>query len=166
MVIKYPLEQVLSIKKDRVDRAEKVVKEKQRLLETEEERLKKKESERDIVKDHYSSKIQQLRTALDEGTTSEAVLKMKAYIKAVSLRLAEEEEKVKKQKEIVLEAAKQLEKARDDLRKRRKEEEKTRLHKEDWVKEALKEEERASEKEQDEMGQLLYELRRRKNQDK
>lgn len=160
---KYPLEPVLAIKRDRVDRAEKVVKEKRRLLEIEQEKLREIEAARDKVKNHYMQKIQQLRELLDEGTTSDAVLQRKAYIKVVAVQLAEEEEKVNKQKENVLAASKELEKAEVNLAKRRKEEEKTRLHKEEWMKEALKEEAREIEKEQDEMGQLLYQLRKKNN---
>ncbi|EPJ33187.1 hypothetical protein CP061683_0127A, partial [Chlamydia psittaci 06-1683] len=125
---KYPLEPVLAIKRDRVDRAEKVVKEKRRLLEIEQEKLREIEAARDKVKNHYMQKIQQLRELLDEGTTSDAVLQRKAYIKVVAVQLAEEEEKVNKQKENVLAASKELEKAEVNLAKRRKEEEKTRLH--------------------------------------
>lgn len=143
---KYPLEPVLAIKRDRVDRAEKVVKEKRRLLEIEQEKLREIEAARDKVKNHYMQKIQQLRELLDEGTTSDAVLQRKAYIKVVAVQLAEEEEKVNKQKENVLAASKELEKAEVNLAKRRKEEEKTRLHKEEWMKEALKEEAREIEK--------------------
>ncbi|WP_201456528.1 type III secretion T3S chaperone [Chlamydia sp. 17-3921] len=162
---KYPLEPVLLIKKDRVDRAEKVVKEKRRLLEIEQEKLREKEAERDKVKNHYMQKIQQLRELLDEGTTSDAILQIKSYIKVVAIQLAEEEEKVNKQKDVVLAAAKELEKAEVNLAKRRKEEEKTRLHKEEWMKEALKEEARTEEKEQDEMGQLLHLLRQKKQRE-
>ncbi|WP_250223577.1 type III secretion T3S chaperone [Chlamydia psittaci] len=162
---KYPLEPVLAIKRDRVDRAEKVVKEKRRLLEIEQEKLREIEAARYKVKNHYMQKIQQLRELLDEGTTSDAVLQRKAYIKVVAVQLAEEEEKVNKQKENVLAASKELEKAEVNLAKRRKEEEKTRLHKEEWMKEALKEEAREIEKEQDEMGQLLYQLRKKKQRE-
>ena len=90
---------------------------------------------------------------------------MKAYIKVVAIQLSEEEEKVNKQKESVLAAAKELERAEVELTKRRKEEEKTRLHKEEWMKEALKEEARQEEKEQDEMGQLLHQLRKQKQRE-
>ncbi|EPP34551.1 hypothetical protein CP10139811_0782 [Chlamydia ibidis] len=162
---KYPLEPVLAIKKDRVDRAEKVVKEKRRLLEIEQEKLREREADRDKVKNHYMQKIQQLRELLDEGTTSDPVLQMKSYIKVVAVQLSEEEEKVSKQKESVLAAAKELEAAEASLAKRRKEEEKTRLHKEEWMKEALKEEARAFENEQDEMGQLLHQLRKQKQRE-
>ncbi|AAX50948.1 type III secretion system protein CdsO [Chlamydia trachomatis] len=164
-MVRYPLEPVLSIKKDRVDRAEKVVKEKRRLLELEQEKLRERESERDKVKNHYMQKIRQLREQLDDGTTSDAILKMKAYIKVVAIQLSEEEEKVNEQKENVLAAAKELERAEVELTKRRKEEEKTRLHKEEWMKEALKEEARQEEKEQDEMGQLLHQLHKQKQRE-
>lgn len=163
-MVKYPLETVLTIKKDRVERAEKVVKEKRRILELEQEKLREKEAERDKVKNHYMSKIHQLREKLDDGTTSDAILQMKSYIKVVAIQLAEEEEKVNKQKENVLAANKDLNKAEVELTRRRKEEEKTRLHKEEWLKEALKEAARQEENEQDEMGQLLHQLRKQKQQ--
>ncbi len=162
MNIKYPLEQVLTIKKDRVQRAEKVVKEKQKIVNTEEERLKKVESERDIVGDHYKAKISQLRNALDEGTTGEEVLKMKAYIKVVKENLEEEEKKVLKQKEILLSAKRELQKAQVEYKRRRIEVEKTELHKKQWMKEALLAEERQEAKDQDEMGQLLFQIRKSK----
>lgn len=162
MNIKYPLEQVLTIKKDRVQRAEKVVKEKQKIVNTEEERLKKVESERDIVNDHYKAKISQLRNALDEGTTGEEVLKMKVYIKVVKENLEAEEQKVLKQKEILLNAKRELQKAQIEYKRRRIEVEKTELHKKQWMKEALLTEERQEAKEQDEMGQLLFQIRKSK----
>nr|6WA9_L Chain L, CdsO [Chlamydia pneumoniae]6WA9_M Chain M, CdsO [Chlamydia pneumoniae]6WA9_N Chain N, CdsO [Chlamydia pneumoniae]6WA9_O Chain O, CdsO [Chlamydia pneumoniae]6WA9_P Chain P, CdsO [Chlamydia pneumoniae]6WA9_Q Chain Q, CdsO [Chlamydia pneumoniae]6WA9_R Chain R, CdsO [Chlamydia pneumoniae]6WA9_S Chain S, CdsO [Chlamydia pneumoniae]6WA9_T Chain T, CdsO [Chlamydia pneumoniae] len=87
------------------------MKEKRRLLEIEQEKLREKEAERDKVKNHYMQKIQQLRDLLDEGTTSDAVLQIKSYIKVVAVQLSEEEEKVNKQKEVVLAASKELEKA-------------------------------------------------------
>lgn len=162
-MVTYPLESVLTIKKDRVERAEKVVKEKKKLLDQEQMKLKERELERDKVKNHYMSKVHQLREKLDDGTTSDTVLQMKAYIKVVALSLAEEEDKVNKQKEQVLAANKEVVRAEVELTKRRKEEEKTRLHKEEWLKEALKAEALKEENEQDEMGQLLHQLRKQKN---
>lgn len=162
MNVKYPLEQVLAIKKDRVARAEKVVKDKQKIVNTEEERLKKVESERDVVNGHYKAKITQLRNALDEGTTGEEVLKMKAYIKVVKENLEEEEKKVAKQKEVLLAAKRELQKAQIEYKRRRIEVEKTELHKKEWMKEALLAEERQEAKDQDEMGQLLFQIRKSK----
>jgi len=162
MAPKYPLEQVLQVKRDRVEKAEKVVEEKKRALDIEKEKLKKVIAERDAVKEHRNSKMAQLRKALDEGTTSDEVLKMKAYIKVVAERLVKEEEKVKKQEEQVKNAEKALENAKMELKKKRLEEEKIKIHREEWEKEMKKEMASQEAKDQDELGQLMHESQRRK----
>jgi flagellar biosynthesis chaperone FliJ len=164
MKIKYPLEQVLAVKRDRVEKAERFVEEKKRALQVEEEKLKKVEAERDQVLNHHNDKLAQLRRALDEGTYSDEVLQMKAYLKVVKEKLIKEEEKVKKQKEQVRIAEKNLEEAKRDLKKKRLEEEKIVLHKEQWMKEMKAEHAQAEAKEQDEIGQVLYESKRRKKE--
>ncbi len=123
----YPLEQVLTVKKDRVEKAEKVVTEKRRALEIEQEKLRKVQEERDAVLKHHDDKLAQLREELDEGTTSEEVLKMKAYLKVVKEKLAKKEEKVKEQQGQVKIAEKNLEIAIQDLNRKRIEEEKRRF---------------------------------------
>jgi flagellar biosynthesis chaperone FliJ len=159
---KYPLEQVLTVKKGRVEQAEKVVEEKKRALQVEEEKLKKVESERNKVLKHHQDKLAQLRKALDEGTTSDEVLQMKSYLKVVKEKLAKEEEKVKAQKEQVRIAEKNLEEARHVLKQKRLEEEKIALHREQWMKQAHKVISHEEAKEQDEIGQVLYESRKKK----
>jgi flagellar biosynthesis chaperone FliJ len=161
---KYPLEQVLAVKKDRVEKAEKVVEEKKRALEVELEKLKKVEEERNRVLKHHNEKLAQLRKALDEGTTSDEVLKMKAYLKVVKEKLAKEEEKVKTQKKQVQIAEQNLEHAKTELKKRRLEEEKISLHKGEWTKETRAEEAKQEAKEQDEIGQVLHESHKKKRQ--
>ena len=162
MKIKYPLEQVLAVKKDRVEKAEKVVEEKKRALEVEQEKLKKVEEERNKVLQHHADKLAQLRKVLDEGTTSDEVIQMKVYLKVVKEKLVKEEEKVKAQKEQVRVAERNLEEARKELKKKRLEEEKITLHKEQWVKEARREFEHQEAKEQDEIGQVLHEAHKKK----
>lgn len=94
----YPLAEVLEVKNRRVEIAELAVKEKKKLLEIEEEKLRQREAERDKVKDHYKAKMNQLRKELDEGTTSDKIDQMKVYLKVVQEHLAAEEKKVKEQK--------------------------------------------------------------------
>ncbi|MCP5469557.1 MAG: type III secretion T3S chaperone [Chlamydiales bacterium] len=159
---KYPLEQVLRVKRDRVEKAEKFVEEKKRALAIEEEKLQKVTAERDAVKQHHDAKLAQLRQALDEGTTSDEVLQMKAYLKVVKEKLAKEEEKVEKQKEQVKAAEKALEAAKEELKKKRMEEEKIKVHREEWEKEMKREEAIQEAKDQDELGQLMHESQRRK----
>lgn len=165
MKIKYPLEQVLSVKRDRVEKAERVVKEKKRALEVEQEKLKKIEEERDRVLNHHHDKLTQLRQALDEGTTSDEVLQMKAYLKVVKERLAKEEEKVEEQQKQVEIAERNLEEAQSDLQRKRVDEEKLKLHKEQWVKEMKADLAKKEAKEHDEIGQVMYEPHRRKKKE-
>ncbi len=165
MKIKYPLEQVLAVKRDRVEKAERVVEEKKRALSVEQEKLNKVEEERDQVLNHHNDKLAQMRQAFDEGTTSAEILQMKAYLKVVKERLAKEEAKVKEQQEQVRIAEHNLESAKQDLLRRRMEEEKISLHKEQWMKEAKIEVAKEEAKVQDEIGQVLYEGRRRKKKE-
>lgn len=165
MKVKYPLEQVLAVKRDRVEKAERVVEQKKTALKVEEEKLKKVEKERDQVLNHHNDKLAQIRKALDEGTTSDEILQMKAYLKVVKEKLLKEEEKVKTQKEQVRIAEKNLEIAQEDLKSKRKEEEKIGLHKEQWIKEMKIEIGKEEAKVQDEIGQVLYEGKRKKKKE-
>ncbi|MCH9626805.1 MAG: hypothetical protein S4CHLAM2_04360 [Chlamydiales bacterium] len=163
--LKYPLEQVLAVKKDRVEKAERVVEEKKRALEVEEEKLKKVEAERDAVLNHHNDKLAQLRQVLDVGTTSDEVLQMKAYLKVVKEKLAKEEEKVQQQQQHVRAAESELEAAKEELNQRRIEEKKIETHKKEWEKEARIELAKEEAKEQDEIGQVLYESHRKKKKE-
>jgi flagellar biosynthesis chaperone FliJ len=163
--LKYPLEQVLAVKKDRVEKAQKVVDEKKRALEVEKNKLEKLVAERDAVLKHHKDKLAQLRKALDEGTTSDEVIRMKNYLKVVKERLVKEEAKVKAQQEQVRIAEKNLEAARADLQRKRVEEEKILLHKEHWEKEMQAEIAKKEAKEHDEIGQLLHESKKRKKEE-
>lgn len=158
---KYPLEQVLQVKKDRVEKAEKVVLEKKRALDIENEKLQKAEKERDIVKNHYNDKLGQLRKAMDEGTTSDEVLQMKNYLKIAKENMQKEEVKVQKQKEQVKVAEKNLEIAKEDLNRKKIEEQKIKMHKEEWAKEMKIEMAKAETKEEDELGQVIFEKHKR-----
>lgn len=162
--VAYPLEQVLAVKKDRVQKAEKVVEERKRAWEIEKEKLKKIEAERDVVKNHHSDKLAQLREALDTGTTSDEVIQMKTYLKIVKEKLVKEEERVKQQKENVKKADKALDEAKLDLKRKRLEEEKILLHKTEWTKERARELSLEEAKDQDEIGQLQHEARRRQQE--
>lgn len=152
----YPLAQVLEVKQRRVEDAEKVVKEKQLLLEKEEEKLKQRQAERDKVKQHKLDKLQQLRDAMDHETTSPKIQQIKVYLKVVDEKLKVEEKKVKDQQEQVNIATKNLEQAKEDLRRKRQEVDKLMMHKKDWEREARKEQEIIDGREQDELGSIIY----------
>lgn len=153
---KYPLEQVLDLKKKRVEDAERVVLQRVKELEAEEEKLHQVEKERDKVKLHLNEKLLQLRTTLDQGTTSSEILQMKVYIKVVEEELEQANEKVNNQKKQVEAAEKRLEEAKEDVRQKRKEVDKLNLHKKEWQKEVDKEIAVAEQKEQDELGTISF----------
>lgn len=158
----YPLEQVLIVKQDRVKKAEKVVQEKKRALEIEEEKFKKIAAERNRVLKHHNDKLLQMREKFDAGTTSPEIQQMKVYLGIVKENLKKEEEKAKKQKEQVVIAEKKLAEAKQDLKNKRKEVEKLEIHKEEWLKVERKELERQEGIRQDEIGTTIYESQKRK----
>ncbi len=152
----YPLKEVLDVKKRRVEDAEKVVKEKQKLLEIEQEKLKQREIERDKVKEHYTAKLDQLRHEFDTGTTSAKIDQMKLYIKVVQERLAVEEKKVKDQQQQVDLAEKNLQIAKNQLKDREREQEKIEVHKKEWTKETKRELEIEESRFEDDLGSTMF----------
>lgn len=154
--IVYPLAQVIDVKKRRVEDAEKVVKEKQALLDKEKEKLAQREAERDKVKEHKKDKLQQLRDTMDQGSTSPKIQQMKYYLKVVDEKLKVEEKKVKDQQEQVNVAQRNVDQAREDLRLRRQEADKLINHRKDWEKEMRKELEIIEGREQDELGSIMH----------
>jgi flagellar biosynthesis chaperone FliJ len=152
----YPLKQVIEVKQNRVDQAERVVKEKEAALEKEKQTLKQREADRDKAKQHYDDKLKQMREEMDKGTTSPKILQMRAYIKVVKERVVAEEKKVKDQKAQVETAQKNLDNAKEDLRVKRQEVDKLISHKKDWIKEMRKEQEIIEGREQDEIGSIIF----------
>lgn len=160
--IQYPLAQVLDVKKKRVDDAEKVVQEKLRLLEIEQEKLIQVKRERDKVRDHRDAKLAQLRHAMDTGTTSPEVQRMKQYLEVVKEQLVGEERKVEEQNKQVRSAEAAVEAAREDLKRRRLELDKIKMHREEWEREAKRELLIEEQREQDELGSIMHQSKQRK----
>lgn len=160
--ISYPLEQVLEVKKRRVEEAEKVVQEKVKALDKEKEILAQRQAEKEKAVQHYNDKLKQLRKELDEGTTSDEVIQMKNYLKVVQERVATEDKKVKEQEKQVAAAEKNLEDAKTELKKRRHEVDKFNAHRKDWIAGRQKELQLAEEKEQDELGNTIFTTRQYK----
>ena len=152
----YPLKEVLDIKHRRVELAEAVVKEKKRLLEIEEQKLKEREAERDKVKDHLKAKMDQIRQEIDQGTTSDKIERARLYIKIVQEKLSVEEKKVQDQKKQVELAEKNLEIAKNQLKDREKERDKLIEHRKEWTKETLKEFQVMETRAEDELGSTMF----------
>lgn len=152
----YPLVEVLEIKNRRVEIAQNVVKEKRKLLEIEQEKLRQREAERDKVKAHLKAKVDQLRQLLDEGTTSDKIDRAKIYIKVVQEKLAVEEKKVRDQKQQVELAEKNLEIAKNILKEKERERDKLLTHRTEWTKETIKELQVVETRLEDEIGSTMF----------
>jgi len=150
--LKYPLEQLMTIKKNRYDQALKILEEKKALLAIEEKKYKEVQEERDTVLKHKQDKLTQLREKLDEGTTTDKIQQMKNYLKVVDERLAEKEKKVEEQRKKVAAAKTQVQIAKDDLLQKQKDVEKMEIHKKEWEKEVRHWMTKQEEKEHDELG--------------
>lgn len=157
----YPLEQMVTIKKNRFDQAVKILEEKKALLVKAQEKLKKVTQERDEVLTHKTDKLNQLRAALDEGTTTDKIQQMKAYLKVVDGKLAEKEKKVNEEKRNVDLAQKQVDLASQDMFQKKKDLEKLEIHRQEWEKEVHYWTERKEAAEHDEQGSATYTQRKR-----
>jgi flagellar biosynthesis chaperone FliJ len=148
----YPLEQVISIKKNRFDQAIKTLEAKKEILEKAYEKLFELTEELNVVTLHKKAKLDQLRDSLDAGTSSDKVQQMKAYLKVVDERVAEKKKKVEAGQKAVDTAQAQVDLATDDLFQKKKDLEKLELHKKEWEKESAYVLERKEEAEHDEQG--------------
>jgi hypothetical protein len=159
--LKYPLEQLMSIKNKRFEQAVKVLEEKTELLLKEQEKLKKCERERDEEKAHHLAKSTQLREALDKGTTSDKVQQMKVYLNVVKERVLIKEKKVDDQKLELKKAQKAFDAAKKELFDRKKDLEKLKLHRQDWEKELRVLMAQQESLELDELGSTMFALRKK-----
>jgi flagellar biosynthesis chaperone FliJ len=162
MTDKYPLDQLVAIKQKRLEEAEKVLAEKKSILAAEQQKLLELEKKRDEVKEHYKSKLAQLREKLDAGTGTDKITQMKQYLKLVAEELKAEELKVDAQTKVVENAGAQVEIARQDLFKKQKDIEKLKIHHKEWEKEMHTIEQQKEGHENDEMGSTRHTLKKRK----
>lgn len=153
---KYPLEQLVFIKKKKLEEAERILREKKEKLEKEEEQLRKVEEERNKVKNHKQDKLEQLRSGLDEGIRTDKIEQMRQYLKLVVENLKQKEKKVDDQKKEVHKAEEEVEKARKVMVKRQQDVEKLKEHESTWTKEMLAYLEKEEEKETDEIATTRF----------
>lgn len=164
--VNYPLEQLLSIKKNRYDQAIVHLEKMKEQLQVEEQKLVEVEKKRDEVQEHRQAKLTQLRDELDGGTTAPKIEQMKGYLKVVEAKLQEEEAKVKRQQGAVDKAKISVAEAKKDVLLKEKDVEKLKIHKKEWEKELLQWTKKEEEKEHDELGSSAHtakKIAKRKN---
>jgi hypothetical protein len=153
---KYPLEQVILIKKNRFDQAVKTLEVKKEILEKAYEKLFDVTQIFDEVAKHKKAKLDQLREALDAGTSTDKIQQMKAYLKIVDEDLKVKKKAVDTQQKAVDAAQAQVDLATDDLFQKKKDLEKLEIHKKEWGKETQHLLVRKEEAEHDEQGSAGY----------
>ena len=153
---RYPLEQVIEIKKNRFDQAVRTLEEKKEILEKAYEALFDLNQALDEIKAHKQAKLDQIRNALDEGTSSDKIQQMKVYLKVVDEKVLEQKKKRDKQQTVVDDAQEEVDLATDDLFQKKKDLEKLELHKKEWEIQDARELERKEESEHDEQGSAGY----------
>lgn len=164
MEAKYPLAELIDIKKRRFDIAVKVLEDKKRILAEEEKKLQTAEKSRDKALEHKNDKLNQLRESLDTGESTDKVQQKKRYLKIVEEKLQEKQKKVDTQKVQVKNAKEQVEAAKIDMIHKQKDIEKLNMHKKEWERELAQEIERKEAVEQDELGSAVHELKKRKRE--
>ncbi|MEN9654232.1 MAG: hypothetical protein RL235_344 [Chlamydiota bacterium] len=158
---KYPLEQLVTIKKNRFDQAVKILAEKKALLAKATQKLYELTQDRDATLTHKIAKLDQFRQALDAGTPTDKIQQMKVYLKVVDETLAEKEKKVQAQQKQVDAAQQQVDVATDDMLQKRKDVEKIEMHQKEWETQANRETERKEAIEHDEQGSQIHHTRKR-----
>lgn len=160
---KYPLSELLFIKKNRFDQAVKTLEEKKALLEKEYEKLYDKTQERDEIKSHKEAKLFQMRQELDQGTTPAKIEQMRHYLLTVQEKLDHKEKEVVEQQKQVDLAQKQVDIATEDLFQKKKDVEKLEIHQKEWKKEMGYLETRKEASREDEQGAMTHERQRKEN---
>ena len=163
--LRYPLEQLIIIKKNRFDQAVKTLEEKKKILEQAYEKLYDLTQERDEIAKHKEAKLKQIHEAFDEGASMPKIQQMKIYLKTVQEKLEGAQKKVVSQKREVDVAQTQVDKATEELFARKKDLEKLEIHRGEWEKEVRYFTERQDAIEGDELGSASF-TRKKLNQQK
>lgn len=159
--MEYPLEQLLNVKKNRFEDAIKILNQKKEILKKEEETLVNLEKERDEALIHKEAKLNQLREELDQATTTKKIEQMKHYLDVINEELEKKQDKVNKQKQVVVDATTQVDIAKEDLFQKQKDLEKMNYHKKEWQKEIEIESQKKAIIEHDEIGSTTHEMKKR-----
>ena len=122
----------------------------------------KREADRDKAKTHLANKLAQIRQEMDQGSTTDKIQQMRAYLNVAKEKLQVEEKKVNDQKAQVELAKQALQKEIDLLKIKRQEVDKLKSHKKDWLKAAKLEQEVIESRELDELGSTSFTSNQRK----
>lgn len=148
---KYALEDILRVRNFRKDVAEKNLTQAQRLLVEAEDNVKRAQQALEDFKTFIVTETDRLyKKVMNKKVKKEAVDSLNAAIKTLKNKLMDYEKMVENEKENLEKAKNNVEEKRNALMEANKNIEKINAHKETWLKEAIKEEEMAADKELEE----------------
>ena len=150
-MVKYVLEDLLRIRNFRKARAEKDLKQAQRLVVEAEDNVKRAEQALEDFKAFIVEESNRLyKKVLGQKVKKEAVDSLNSALSALKNKMCDYEKMVENEKENLEKAKKSLEEKRVALQEANKNIEKISAHKEAWMKEAKKEEEVLADRELEE----------------
>ena len=163
MAEKYPLHQLQEIKKRRLEEAERVLRQKREELAKEQKILAEKEKERNEAKKHRQDTLEKLRADMDAGEKTNKIEMAKRYLEIVDRDVEKKEAAVKAQVQVVEDAEKAVEDARQNMLQKQMEVEKLSEHKKAWAVELKKEQQHADNVLSDELGTAMHNLKKQKD---
>ncbi|MEC8306543.1 MAG: hypothetical protein VXZ72_01635 [Chlamydiota bacterium] len=158
---RYPITQLMIIKKKRLESAEKAWKKAKEKLQNERAKEKKLEKEKDKSLSHRNDKLRQLRQQLDSGEPSEVILATKRYLTITNEDLDAKQRVWQAQKEVVAQADQEVKLARKECIQKECDLEKIKEHQILWLRDHHKHEVRIQDKEEDELGMLTHQQHQR-----
>ena len=159
---KYPLQQLMEIKRKRLEEAERALTKRKEELEEEEKKLEEAKNELQKVLDHKEEKMAQMRSEMDQGTTTDKIKQMKSYLEIVEDKRKAKDDKVKKQQLEVEKAETAVEEARQNVFQKQADVEKLKMHRKEWEAEQLYLEKQEEAKETEEMGTAMHVRKKKK----
>jgi len=159
----YPLEQLIAIKKQRLEKAERNLLEAKQQLEQEELALKRKMQECREAQDVHDGTVLHFYDVFQQGLSSNEILQHKEKMKNTLEKVREEEENAQKQRTVRDTAQAKRQDCQRVVQRKRVELEKISMHRKEWKREELLEEIRDLASEQDEIGATRHYMRQRKD---
>lgn len=157
----YPLEEICKVKEERKNRAARVVQEKQRILDAEEQKLQQLQAEYQQQIDYKTNRINDLMDMRDRGEITPSYYKqMMLFTIVLDEKIMTAYKYIEQQRVVIQKAQKAVNDAKAELKLREIEVDKIKEHKKEWVEEEKKRVDEIIEDELDEIGALMIESKK------
>ena len=157
----YPLEEICIVKKERKNRAARVVQEKQKILETCKNQLEEAETQYIKCVEYKNQRLQEQTYLLETGQLTSAYFKqMRSFVDILDQDIMMAYRLVEEHKAKVKNAENDVATAKEKLKMREIEVDKIKEHKKEWVKEEKERVDEIIENNINEIGSLMVEVKK------